>query len=527
MPNTEEYKISAGNADTFFVADSGNIFGIAFDKLFEFEDLSVYNDFDMTSKRNFKNLSPLILETYEELFLDEGGRFNDELSLILFKMLDAKSRITVNDSTSYDDFIKFVDNITDSGDGLLIKRIDSFVEENYALDLDAITEATKEKKKKVNEELQFSDDHAKVLLKISYLYRVMIPIISVYFAHNKSNFNNIKTNDELEGGDIEELKFEEVNSLVFSYLFEKFADNPTALRNKLYRLTSSRIIKTSYSDKRFWTAAKNVAITKDTETLEIYKKLLTNALPKLSIDGDKNIISFLQSVINNQIDFLFQNKFKYRFTTLGSTAEHYGTEDDEDDVSEFERIEIQTTRKNEGSYIIRKLNIADVLETIPEKFGVGVSDAEVKALLSKVNRNSIQEQIISMMTFKYFEDKNAMKFMDIYQYCYLLIACKKFLEAHKFIYLPVLLTANCQKHKDRINICGKKVRPEIMNSKKYRSLFDSKYKSFAEDMDGPFLSFIGTTYSSIFVDDEGNEIFDASVKVAKIAEELLDVASLI
>ena len=47
--------------------------------------------------------------------------------------------------------------------------------------------------------------------------------------------------------------------------------------------------------------AKGVRI-KDTETLEIYKKLLTNAIPKLSIDPDKNLISFFQSVIINQIN---------------------------------------------------------------------------------------------------------------------------------------------------------------------------------------------------------------------------------
>lgn len=523
----EEIKIDKGSVDTFFAGDGGNIFGIAFDKIFNMEKLSVYNDFDMTSKRNFKNLTYLILETYEELFLDEGGRFKSDAALVLYNILSIKSKLIVN-QTPFSEFIDCIDKITDSADKLLIKMIDEFVEQNYALNLDELTDATKEKKKKVNEELQFSDNHARTLLKISYLYRVMIPIISVYFSFNKSNLTNIRVNGDIEEVDEEELRFEEANSMIFSHLFEKFSKKDTeALRNKLYKLTHSRISRTAYSDKRFWLAAKNVAITKETEALEIYKKLLTNALPKLSIDGDKNIISFLQSVINNQIDFLFQNKFKHKFTTLGNNADHYGDEDNDDDVSEFERIEIQTARTNEGSYIIRKLNIADVVDSIPEKLGVGVTDAEVKHLIRTLNRNSIQEQIVSMLTFKYFDDKNAMKFIDFYQYCYLVIAFKKFLEEHKFVYLPVLLTANCQKHKERVNICGKKVRPEILGSKKYTDLFKTKYKNFEKEVDEPFLSFIGTTYSSIFTDENGEEIFDASVKVAKIAEEILDVATLI
>lgn len=509
MKNVEEL-----TENEFYITDNGNIFNISFDKIFGREQLSAYNEFEMTAKRNFKNLSPMILETYEEIFLDEGGKFNSDLSIILFNMLSAKSTIMTS-TLQYNTFIEIIDKVINSGDELLLKTIDTFVEERYSLSLDKITEDTKNKNKKVNKELQFSDNHAKILLKIAYLYRIMIPIISVYFTYNKTNIN--ESEDE---------EFDENNSQIFAYLFEKFAKNPKALRNKLYKLTYSRISKTAYSDKRFWSAAKNVGITKDTEALEIYRKLLTNAIPKLSIDGDKNIVSFLQSVINNQIDFLFQNKFKYRFTSLTNETEKYGNDDD-DEISEFERVEIMMSRADEGSFIIRQMNIKDVLPTIPQKLGVGVDDSEVKFWMNKISRNTIQEQIIALMTFKYFDDKEALKFIDFYGYVYLLLACKKFLEIHKFIYLPQILVANCEKHKERVNICGKKVRPEIMNSKKYLELFNSKYSNFSEEIDKPFLAFIGTTYSSVFTDANGNELFDSNVKVGKIAEEIVDLASLV
>ena len=41
--------------------------------------------------------------------------------------------------------------------------------------------------------------------------------------------------------------------------------------------------------------------------------------------------------------------------------------------------------------------------------------------MTKIKRNAIQEQIIALLTFKYFDDKDALKFVDFYQYCYLLI----------------------------------------------------------------------------------------------------------
>lgn len=497
--------------------------------------LAVYNDFSLTSKRNFKNLSPTLLETYNELFLDEREELREDCELLMYNFLKIQCDIlTSKEGIQYTKFIELLENVITSGDSLLIKIINDFVNENYALSLDEITQNSKDKKRKINEELQFSDAHAKDLLKIAYLYRVLIPIISEYFTYNKNFFSNVKpqmlydVEEGVDPADLEELQFEEVNSTIFNYLFDKFATNPEALRNKLYRLTYSGVSKTTYSDKRFWLIAKNSAITEKSEALEIYKKLLTNAIPKLSIDGNKNVVSFLQSVINNQVDFLFQNKFKYHFTPIGNTNTNYSTEDNDDsNMTEFERMEIQQSRKDEGEYLIRKLNIQQALKIIPEKMNVGVSDAEVKAMMQHVNRNSIQETIIAILTFKYFNDKEALKFVSFYQYCYLLIACKKFLLQQKYVYLPQILTANCEKHRERTNISGKKVKPEILRSKKYTDLIKERYPNFSEEVEKPFMGFISTVYASVFKDDDGNEIFDSSVKVQKIADELIGIAKLI
>lgn len=533
---SEELEIDLGSENTFFVANNGNYFGIGFDRLFGMPQLDVYNTFEMSSKRNFKNLASTIIGTYEELFLNEEGSLEEDYEIIFLQILNVKSNIMASAADDrpipYEKFLSYMDDIMDCGDGLLIKLIDKYVEDHYALNLDKITQETKDRKRKVNEELQFSDEHARDLLKIAYLYRVMIPIISAYFYWNKGSFSSIKPDAVSEDGvpfteeDYEDVEFGDVNSNLFSHLFDKFAKNPEALKNKLYRLVYSGVSKTSYSDKRFWLAGKNVGITEKSEALEIYKKVLTNAIPKLSIDADKNVISFLQSVINNQVDFLFQNKFKYHFVALGANETVCSTEDNEDsNMTEFERMEIQQSRKDEGLYLIRKLNIKEILDIIPEKLNVGVSDAEVKELMQKIKRNAIQEQIIAIMTFKYFNDKDALKFVDFYQYCYLLIACRKYLIEHKFIYLPRILTATCEKHRERVNISGKKIRPEILNSKKYKDLVSSKYTNFEEEIEKPFMALVGTVYSSVFKDENGNEIFDSTVKVGKIAEEIVNLVS--
>ena len=508
---------------------TGIYFGVAFDKLFGQPELGIYNNFEMSSKRNFKNLSPLILSTYEELFLDEGN-LKEDAELILFNLLKCKSDIMVSESgIPYEKFVEFMDIIMESGDKLLLRIIENYVEENYSLSLDKLTEETRNKKRKVNTELQFTDAHAKDILKATYLYRVMIPFISVYFYYNKGNFGSVTESviaDYMDPDESSELEFEEIYSRIFAYLFDKIVSNPDALRTKLYRLVHSGVARTSYSDKRFWRAAKNVAVTEKTEALEIYKKVLTNAIPKLSLDG--NVINFLSSVINNQVDFLFQNKFKYHFTPIGDIDKSMSSVDDDDNsMSEIERMEILSTRKDEGAYLIRKLNIRETLDSLPEKLNVGVSDAEVKDMMTKVTRNQIQEQIISLITFRFFQDKDALKYLSFYDYCYTLIVCKKYLQEYKFIYLPQILTAKCEKHRERVSISGRKVKPEILNSKKYNDLIDSKYTNFKDEVEKPFLAFIATVYSSVFKDTNNEEIFDASVKVQKIAEEIIDLAALV
>ena len=198
------------------------------------------------------------------LSYSEDGLLKDECELVFFNLLRVKSEIMVN-PTTYDKFIEYMELIMSCGDNLLINIINNYVESNYSLNLDKLTQQAKDKKRKVNTELQFSDEHAKALLKISYLYRVMIPMISVYFFYNKGSFNSIKSNIvelddgevmELSEDDVYEIEFDEVNTKIFAYLFDKFAENPDALRNKLYRLAFRWFLKLSI-DRRFWLAAKN------------------------------------------------------------------------------------------------------------------------------------------------------------------------------------------------------------------------------------------------------------------------------
>lgn len=259
--------------------------------------------------------------------------------------------------------------------------------------------------------------------------------------------------------------------------------------------------------------------------MEIYKKLLTNSMTKIVCDPKLNIVSFFQSVIHNQVDFLFQNKFKYKYQILDFENNKFSSDDEQ--MSEYEKIEIRTARKNEGAMIIQNLAIQETLENLPSVMNVVVTDEEIENCVKYVHKNQIQERLLSFVMMKYFKDTGSMKRLNAHQYAKVLLCVTKYLSAHAFVLLPKIMVATCEKHRERVGITGTKIKQKIEDARKYRDLFDKKYANFKEEIEKPLSAIIGTVYCSIFRDENGEELFDSSIKVGNVAEELVELAWLI
>lgn len=488
----------------------------------------------MCAKRHFKNLSADVLETYNQLFTDEG-KLTSAATLTILKILSAQTKIITIPQLSLQDFIAILDDIIDAGDGLLLTIVHDFVEANYMLELNKITEQMIQNKKNVNEELFISDDAAKIYLEIAYLTRVIIPVMSQYLIYNKALYPaKIQNNDNVIAKDAdteEELAFEEVTFAIFKHLFDKIAkDDAEKLRNKLYKMAYSRVIRTAVSADRFWKMAGNLGISIETETIEIYKKLLTNSMTKLKCIENNvplNIISFFSTVINKQTDFLFQNKFKYHYQNIDYSTHKTMHPTDDEDLNEFEKIEIRNARKDEGALVLQDVVIEDTIKKLPELLNVTITDDEVRNAISVVSKNTIQERLVSLIVTKYFDDINAIKRLSAAQYAKVLLCCKKFLEEHKFVLLTQILTAKVSKLRERVAITGTKIKMKFEASKKYQVLFDKKYDSFKELIDKQLCSLIATIYCTIFKDEADNELFDTSIKLNNIAEELVELVYIV
>ena len=172
----------------FESSEDGSKFIIKFDELFEKEKFKVYNQFDLSAKRNFKMINDLIKETYENIFLDENGQLKEHMQVCMLRILHVQSKIMRAETLSVDNFLKLITTVTETADGLLLTEISKFVDDGYQLTLDEDTKKMKEKNKAVNDQLIISDDYAKTLIKIAYLDRLIIPLISQFFIYNKAEF---------------------------------------------------------------------------------------------------------------------------------------------------------------------------------------------------------------------------------------------------------------------------------------------------------------------------------------------------
>ena len=118
------------NEEIFSCYDDGNIFKINFEKLFGHEQLSVYDDFDLTTKRNFKNQSTEIVNTYKCIF-GEDDELNDGALVVMMKLLSAQSKIIRGADAqpmSVEEFYKAIDCILTAGDKYIIKRVHEYIE---------------------------------------------------------------------------------------------------------------------------------------------------------------------------------------------------------------------------------------------------------------------------------------------------------------------------------------------------------------------------------------------------------------
>lgn len=449
--------------------EQSRVISIAFDKLFGRDDISHMNNFSI-NKRSYYNCLNLISSDLN-LVLNE---YND----LAYSLLEIRYNMATQEDYTYMAFYKDIERLFIRNDKLL-EVISNIVDGEYNLNLNQIRND-----KKINVELQVTDELNKIYLKSTILMRILIPLLC--------DFNGDDDTTETLIYDI------------FTEIIKRFDGDTNNALNKLYKIIYSRVYQTKYSDVVIWTYLKNMSTDLMIIVKKYFKIVIKNIFPK--INHNSSVISYLDVVIKQKLKFLFTYKYPISYKPLRAE-----TTDDEE-LSEQERMEINLLRNDQGMTIINECSIKQEINKIKKKYKV--DEEEFKDFVNNRQLNSVQIYLVKI----YYSNKikvNSNK-KDIF---YLLYGMMKDLEAMNFSIIPEILSCSIAPNVRKMNN-RKKLVEKIVSSEKYTYLLKNylPIKNIL-DKNNVILSLM-TIKNSKFLDRDNTEI-DFSTE--HLAEEILDL----
>lgn len=513
----DEISEKADNKLVYAVLKPGD-FVIRFDKIFGKPELEVYNTFRIGAKRSFNNEIERVLNTYYQILFDENEQLTETGQYFMLNMLDVKNTLMTKKSLSIDELLTYTDKIIMADNKALVNAINKFVNDHFE-DMDE-NDLAKYKKNKDLVQLVINNEQAKAICAVSYIHRLMIPVIAEYLALNKVAVDS----DE---DDSEDLCADDICCRIFEHLLCLVTTEPKRTKNKLYKLVESRVAMYIYSAKSFWELASGYAENPSTFADYIYKKVLNQALYKMDmLEDDFHVVSYLQSIINNQISFRFamtwNNTLSYYNPAVGATI----AKKSEDKDMTLDRVESQLARSDEGMLLIEEEN-KDVVDKLPELLDVSAEENEVQDCISYIKINQVQEQLVSLITNKYFRSSTTIRTCSAQEYAKVLLCCSKYLAKNNFAILSKVIISNCLVYVDKLTITGAKIKAAIEATKNYKSLIEHKYANYKNEVEKPLQALISTIRSSTFVDANNNNIFANGITIDEIANEVVELMWLI
>lgn len=164
------------------VEQDGNIFICHFDSIFNQPNLKPLTKF-IIKKSSYINQLPVITR-YTNFFMNCYDPEND-LAMAYLKIKYALDKERVFNETNTQALIDMIYEILFTP--RLCEKITRMVEENYLDDIEKGDGKKYKKNKDYLESLEFTNDHIKILLRISFGIKIMSPILFHYLTINNMN----------------------------------------------------------------------------------------------------------------------------------------------------------------------------------------------------------------------------------------------------------------------------------------------------------------------------------------------------
>ena len=322
----------------------------------------------------------------------------------------------------------------------MLAKTRAMVDDNYSLNLSY--------KNNTNPSLQYTDEHAKILMQMSILMNLVIPLLT-HFAYVK----------KVE--DIDQFLLE-----VFDYILHL---SDVDIYNKFYETSTTNVGKNAKANPIIW--AKQEIRGKDviTHSKSSIENIILNIMPKYVFN--QNVVSMNYASISNNTGFQITDiQYEFSYIPLSSSKR------DEDNTSEFDKFESTLVKQSEAKYLQVKVNCRDTMQIIENMFGPFDQD-EIDFYRSQMKGiNEFQRQLIFNLFYKYFGDSVSINDINNKNdYIKLMIIAKRMLLESGMIMLPYIISGKLENMVGRKSV-NKKEQVQVESSDNYKLVVE-KYKN--------------------------------------------------
>ena len=378
------------------------------------------------------------------------------------------------DQYSEDNFMMDINRylIMDEANPLLHYAIHQMNRDNYI-------EMTSKYRNLKNPCLEYSDEHAMLLIEASLIEDMLIPLVSHFMFVKRSNSIEVKR--------ILLRAFD----MVFVMIKARYGVDLIA---KLYETVMNSVNKDAKHNNQLWEMQYIRAINPTVHIENTVESLIMQIIPKYIYS--QSIVCFNYNAIVKEIKYKITDiPYEYDLVPVSSSNR------DEDNNSEADKFESHMVKQNEALSMQIKVNCLKEMEKIELLYGP-FTEPEINFYMKRLVRddkkhikNEFQLQLVSYLFMNEFGDTSSIKFVNNRQYTILMIAAKRMLQRNGLFLLADIISSKVEKIVARKTV-NARIKLRMKMSETYPKVLD-KYRneSILEDT---LFGFIAKTLASNF-----------------------------
>ncbi|MDE7089080.1 MAG: hypothetical protein K2O54_03080, partial [Prevotella sp.] len=370
----------------------------------------------------------------------------------------------------------------------IIRKICDLVDDNYLDDIET-TDDTKKytgKNKKHLESLEFTNQHIKILLRISFGMKCIAPILFHYISING-------------------IKLDKDSDMIYNFyrkLFDIFSDD-TNMYNKLFVYVKAKVLESKSHNS---TIFEQRDIFGGDEYMVIHqflkKVLISENMAKYRFG--ESIVGFNKVIIKQQLVYFIKEQYSKTLTEVTSAK-------NADGLSGMDKMEMNLQKIDEGLVVFAEINVEKTIERIERDNDFSITEEEIDYYVKNHAPTKLQSQLVYSYWGKHFGSYRNTSLITRRQYIKLMLILKKKLMLlmgeedsgafSEYARLPYILSGNL---KDKVNtrvIRNNKFISKIEGSYLYEKLITEKYRNLC-DIKGDYIvsllsQLINTTFTYV------------------------------